>query len=88
MNSNQHCVKNNFSQKSLMVFHGSDMPFSDAQQTALHAQILRVIVSAKLPFRRIEDPEMITILIILRGRICDVLPSHELVAGHLLDDAN
>jgi len=81
-------VKKSLTQTHLKVFRGIQVPFSEEQQKLLHKQFLRATISANLPFRWVEDPEIITLFLLFRSTADEAMPSRKQLAGRLLDDAN
>ncbi|EJD46725.1 hypothetical protein AURDEDRAFT_123867 [Auricularia subglabra TFB-10046 SS5] len=79
-------VEANFKQTELVVFKGVDLPFSEAQRAAIQRQCARATISGNLPFRWIEDPEVLRFLMMFRSRACDVCPSRTVLAGRLLTE--
>jgi hypothetical protein len=69
------------------VFSGRDQPFTRAETDALQAQALRATVSAGLPFRVWENPEVVKFVDMLRSAGPAILPSRKIIAGRLLDEA-
>ncbi|EJD32807.1 hypothetical protein AURDEDRAFT_178096 [Auricularia subglabra TFB-10046 SS5] len=76
-----------FIQPKLQTFKGIDIPFNKAQISAIQDQCLRATVSANLPFRWIEDPEVIALFLMFRSAACDALPSRKVLSDRLLDKA-
>ncbi|KAJ3780334.1 hypothetical protein GGU10DRAFT_417050 [Lentinula aff. detonsa] len=62
-------VMNAMKQSELKLPKGLDIPIADVD--AVQRQLLRATISANLPFRWIEDPEIIRLLVILRTKIVD-----------------
>jgi len=81
-------VKNSMKQTHLKVFRGTQVPFTEEQLKILHEQFLRATISANLPFRWIEDPEVITLLLLFRSTADKAIPSHWQLSGRLLDNAD
>ncbi|KAJ3979012.1 hypothetical protein F5890DRAFT_1645677 [Lentinula detonsa] len=77
-------VMNAMKQSELKLPKGLDIPIADVD--AVQRQLLRATISANLPFRWIEDPEIIRFLVILRTKIVDVLPARKVLSGRLLDE--
>lgn len=77
----------NFMQPMLKTYRGIDVPFSKEQAAAIEEQFLRATISANLPFRWVEDPEVIALFMMLRSAACDVIPSRQTLSGRLLDEA-
>ncbi|KAJ7113553.1 ribonuclease H-like domain-containing protein [Mycena epipterygia] len=75
-------------QPELQVWRGANIPFSTAEVERVREQFLRATVSANLPFRWIEDIEVIKLLLMFRSTACDVIPSREVIAGSLLNSAS
>lgn len=71
-------------QTELKVFRGVDIPFSEEEATAVERQVLKATVSANLPFRWIENPEIIKLFHMLRTQAYKVLPSRRVIATRLL----
>jgi len=81
-------VETSLKQSQLKVFRGIQVPFTDEQETILHEQFLRATISANLPFRWVEDPEVMTLFLLFRSTAGDVIPSRLQLSGHLLDNAD
>ncbi|KAJ7846627.1 hypothetical protein B0H14DRAFT_3678382 [Mycena olivaceomarginata] len=67
-------VEKAMTQTELKVFKGIDIPFSQSQIEMLHAQFLRATISANLPFRWVENPEVIKLFLMFRSAAGDVIP--------------
>ncbi|EJD43092.1 hypothetical protein AURDEDRAFT_167769 [Auricularia subglabra TFB-10046 SS5] len=76
-----------FAQSKLKTYRAIDIPFTEAQITAIQEQCLRATVSANLPYRWIKDPKVLALFIMFRSAACDALPSREVLAERLLDNA-
>ncbi|KAJ7847355.1 hypothetical protein B0H14DRAFT_3676401 [Mycena olivaceomarginata] len=76
-----------FKQGSFQVFTGRDQPFTTAETEEIQAQVLRATVSAGLPFRMWENPEVVRLVRMFRTAGPDVLPSRKVVGGRLLNEA-
>ena len=74
-------------QTPLKAYRNLDMPFSANDIAAIEAQILHATISANLPFRAFEDPEVLELLCMLRTAAPDIMPSRKVVSGQLLDEA-
>ncbi|KAJ6614438.1 hypothetical protein B0H10DRAFT_2221316 [Mycena sp. CBHHK59/15] len=61
-------VDKSFTQSKLEVFRGLDIPFSEVQKDAIHEQFLRATQSANLPEHWVENPEVLKLFIMFRGR--------------------
>lgn len=72
---------------STHMYTGTEMPFSTAQIHAIHAQALRAVISANLPFHVYENPEVLKLISLLRSAGPAIMPSAKLVGGRLLNDA-
>ena len=81
-------VETSLKQSQLKVFCGIKIPFTDGQQDIVREQFLRATISANLPFRWVEDPEVIKLFYFFRATAGDVLPSRLQISGQLLDNAN
>ncbi|KAJ6480605.1 ribonuclease H-like domain-containing protein [Mycena vitilis] len=77
-----------FTQSKLEVFRGLDIPFSEAHKDAIHEQFLRATQSANLPEHWVEDPEILKLFIMFRGRALDVIPTRAALGGPLLKRAS
>jgi hypothetical protein len=64
------------------------MPFSTSEADAIQAQALRAIVSSNSPFGLFEDPEMLTLLGMLRSQAPGIIPTRKVLSGRLLDEAS
>jgi hypothetical protein len=67
---------------------GHDMPFSGSEADAVQAQALPAIVSSNSPFSLFEDPEMLTLLSMLRSQAPGIIPTRRVLSGRLLDEAS
>jgi hypothetical protein len=81
-------VKSSLKQSQLKVFRGINVPFTEEQEEVVRQQFLRATVSANLPFRWVEDPEIITLFLLFRSTVEHVMPSRKQIAGPLLDKAD
>jgi hypothetical protein len=81
-------VETNMKQSQLKVFRGIQVPFYEEQEAIVHKQFLCATISANLPFRWVEDPEVIQLFLLFRSTAGNVMPSHRQIASQLLDDAN
>ena len=81
-------IKTSMKQNQLKVFRGIQVPFNEEQQKILHEQFLRATISANLPFRWVEDPEIIALFLLFRSTAGEAMPSRRQLSGRLLDDAN
>ncbi|KAJ7882909.1 ribonuclease H-like domain-containing protein [Mycena leptocephala] len=84
--SNDATVSKKLKQTMLKTYTGLDMPFSSSEVEAIEAQALRTIVSTNSAFRLFEDPEMLTLLGMMRSRAPEIIPSRKVIAGRLLDE--
>jgi hypothetical protein len=57
-------VEANLKQSQLKVFRGIQVPFTDKQSAIVHKQFLCATISANLPFRWVEDPEVILLFML------------------------
>ncbi len=81
-------VEATLKQSRLKVFRGIQVPFTREQEEVVHEQFLRATISANLPFRWVEAPEVILLFLLFRASAGDVMPSRQQIAGQLLDNAN
>ncbi|KAJ6573792.1 ribonuclease H-like domain-containing protein [Mycena vulgaris] len=81
-------VDKSFTQSKLEVFRGLDIPFSEVQKDVIHEQFLRATQSANLPEHWVEDPEILKLFIMFRGRALDVIPTRATLGGPLLTRAS
>ncbi|KAF9566803.1 hypothetical protein CPC08DRAFT_682210 [Agrocybe pediades] len=72
-------------QTLLKVHSGIRVPFKEEQIKAIHQQFLRATVSANLPFRWVDDPEIIALFMMFRSTATDAIPSRLQISGPLLD---
>lgn len=79
-------VQKSMSQSTIKVFRGIQVPFSDEQTEQVHQQFLQATISANLPFRWVEDPEVMKLFLMFRATAGEVLPPRGKVSGKLLDD--
>ncbi len=75
-------------QSQLKVFRGIHVPFTPEQEDVVREQFLWATISANLPFRWVEDPEVMTLFLLFRSTAGNVLPSHQQISGQLLNKAN
>ena len=75
-------------QPQLKVFRGIHVPFTPEQEDIVREQFLRATISANLPFRWVEDPEVMTLFLLFQSTAGNVLPSRQQISGQLLDKAN
>jgi len=80
-------VETSLKQSQLKVFRGIHVPFTPEQKDIVHEQFLRATVSANLPFRWVEDPEVMTLFLLFRSTAGNVLPSRKQISGQLLNKA-
>ena len=57
------------------------------EAAAIEAQALQATISANLPFRAFEDPEMLELFRMLRSAAPAIIPLHKVISGRLLDEA-
>ena len=74
-------------QKKLKVYRGVDMPFSVEQKVAIQAQAERAIISTNSSFSLFEDPEMQTLIGMLRAEAPKIMPKRKVASGRLLNEA-
>ncbi|KAH9964092.1 ribonuclease H-like domain-containing protein [Russula compacta] len=79
-------IEKTLTQMELKVYKGITIPFSDKQIVVVKNQFLLATVSANLPFRWTEDPEVIKLFLLFQSHAFDVIPSRKTLAGHLLDE--
>ncbi|KAJ7202919.1 ribonuclease H-like domain-containing protein [Mycena pura] len=80
-------VETSFSQSTLKVYRGNDIPFSEDQKSGIARQTLRATQSANLPERWTSDPEVMKLFMMLRSRAMDAIPSRRQLGGTLLAQA-
>ncbi|KAF8964926.1 ribonuclease H-like domain-containing protein [Flammula alnicola] len=81
-------VETSMKQSHLKVFRGIQVPFTSEQEEIVREQFLRATISANLPFRWVEDPEVMVLFLLFRSTAGDVMPSRKEIAGQLLDNAD
>jgi len=81
-------VENSLKQSQLKLFCSIQVPFTDEQETIVREQFLRATISANLPFRWVEDPEVMMLFLLFQSTAGDVIPSRLQLSGHLLDNAD
>lgn len=81
-------VEATLKQSQLKVFRGIQVPFTEEQEAIVHDQFLRATISANLPFRWVEDPEVIALFLLFRSTAGNVMPSRRQIAGPLLNSAD
>ncbi|KAF8142876.1 hypothetical protein K438DRAFT_2111369 [Mycena galopus ATCC 62051] len=69
------------------VFTGKDQPFSPAETEEIQAQVLRATISAGMPFRVWENPEVLRLIGMFRSAGPAIIPSRKVVGGRLLNEA-
>ncbi|KAJ7814179.1 ribonuclease H-like domain-containing protein [Mycena leptocephala] len=85
--SNDDTAQKKFKQTMLTTYTGLNMPFSSSESGAIQSQALRAIVSTNSSFGLFEDPEMLTLLGMLRSEAPAIIPSGKVIGGRLLDEA-
>jgi hypothetical protein len=78
-------VEKSLTQSELKVYRGITIPFNDEQAAMVKKQFLRATISANIPFRWTEDPEVVKLFLLFRSAAPDVMPARKALAGHLLD---
>jgi DNA primase catalytic subunit len=81
-------VKTSLKQSHLKVFQGIQVPFHKEQMTIVHQQFLQATISANLPFRWVEDPEIIKLFLLFRSTAGEAIPSRQQLSSRLLNNAN
>jgi hypothetical protein len=81
-------VKTSLKQSHFKVFQGIQVPFNEEQQKILHQQFLSATISANLPFRWVEDPEIIVLFLLFWSTASEAMSSCQQLSGRLLNDAN
>jgi hypothetical protein len=81
-------IERSFTQSQLKVFRGIQVPFNSEQAEIVCEQFLRATISANLPFRWVEDPEVVSLFLLFRSTATDVIPSRHQMSGQLLNRAN
>jgi hypothetical protein len=81
-------VETTLKQSRLKVFRGIQVPFTEEQSAMVHEQFLRATISANLPFRWVEDPEVMLLFMLFRSTAGTVIPSRQQISGQLLDSAD
>jgi hypothetical protein len=56
------------------------VPFSTSETDAIQVQALRAIVSSNSPFGLFEDPEMLTLLGMLRSQTPIIIPTRKVLS--------
>jgi len=74
-------------QGKLKAYNAFDMPFSSVEVAAIEAQTLRACISANLPFRAFENPEMLKLFGMLRKSAPGIIPSRKVLSNRLLTEA-
>ncbi|KAL0566357.1 hypothetical protein V5O48_015656 [Marasmius crinis-equi] len=70
------------------VFKGINIPFSEQEAKDIRTQFLRATISANLPYTWVENPEMITLFLMMRGQAGKVMLSAKQLSTSLLKDEN
>ena len=78
-------VEKSLKQSKLEVFKGITIPFNSDQATMIKKQFLQATISANLPFRWTDDPEVVKLFLMFRSSASNVIPPRKALAGHLLD---
>jgi hypothetical protein len=78
-------VEKSITQTELKVYKGISIPFSSEQTAMVKKQFLRATISANLPFRWTEDPEVIKLFLLFQSSAFDVIPARKALGGCLLD---
>ncbi|KAF9009846.1 hypothetical protein BDZ89DRAFT_1047717 [Hymenopellis radicata] len=73
-------VKKIFTQTELKVFSGINIPFNANQKAAVQAQFARATISANLPFRWVNDPEVTKLFLMFRMTADDKVTGIHLAA--------
>ena len=73
-------------QSKLKVYRGINVPFTSEETENVRKQFLRATISANLPFRWVEDPEVIKLFYLFRATAGAVIPNRLQVSGKLLDE--
>ncbi|KAF8883353.1 hypothetical protein CPB84DRAFT_1850995 [Gymnopilus junonius] len=81
-------VKASLKQTQLKVFRRINVPFTKEQQKIVSKQFLRATVSANLPFRWVDDLEIIKLFLLFRATADEAMPNHQQLSGRLLNDAD
>jgi hypothetical protein len=81
-------IKTSLTQSHLKVFQRIQVPFNKEQQKIVRKQFLRATISANLPFRWVEDPEIITLFLLFRSTAGEVMPSRQQLSGWLLNEVD
>jgi hypothetical protein len=79
-------VKRTLIQTELKVYKGISIPFSSEQMAIINKQFLRATISANLPFRWIEDIEIVKLFLLFRSAVSEVIPERKVLAGPLLNE--
>jgi hypothetical protein len=79
-------IEKTLTQTELKVHKGISIPFTDEQTGVVKKQFLWATISANLPFRWTEDPEVVNLFLLFRSAAFKAIPSRKTLAGSLLDD--
>jgi hypothetical protein len=79
-------IERTLTQTELKVYKGISIPFTDEQAAMVKKQFLRATISANLPFRWTEDPEVVKLFLLFRSAAFKVIPARKTLATSLLDD--
>jgi hypothetical protein len=74
-------------QSELKVYRGVNIPFSRDEAATIQRQFLRAAISANLPFRAFQNPEMVRLFGMFRTTAPDIIPSAKVLGGRLLNEA-
>ncbi|KAJ7284775.1 ribonuclease H-like domain-containing protein [Mycena rebaudengoi] len=73
-------------QATLVAYRHNEMPFGATEHAEIQAQALRAVVSAKIAFHALRDPEMLKLFGMLRTTAPDIIPSGKVLSGRLLNE--
>jgi hypothetical protein len=79
-------VEKAMKQTELQVFKGINIPFSKSQMEIIETQFLRATISANLPFRWVDNPEVIKLFLMFRSAAGEVIPGRKVLSGRLLNE--
>jgi hypothetical protein len=81
-------VEATLKQSRLKVFHGIQVPFTEEQAAIVHEHFPHATISVNLPFRWVDDPEVILLFMLFQSTAATVMPSRQQISGELLDSAH
>jgi hypothetical protein len=75
-------------QVPLKAYNAFKMPFSASEKASIQVQALKAAISADLPFQVFEDIEVLKLFSMLCWEAPAIMPSRNVLAGSLLNEAS